>query len=96
MHTLGDLFVPFSMEQIYRRRAIEVGTDHLLVQRAIRGRGHCEFLPGEVSTAFSDLVNWVLYGVKPQGDDILNPATVAAPNFGCRFTPVTHPLVPPC
>ena len=96
LHTLGDLFVPFSMEQIYARRAIEVGTDDLLVQRAIRGRGHCEFGAAEVATGFGDLVNWVVKQVKPQGDDILDPATVAAPNFGCKFTPVTHALVPAC
>jgi len=96
MHTLGDLFVPFSMEQIYARRAIETGSADLLVQRAIRGRGHCEFLTGEATAAFDDLVNWVVNGVKPQGDNILDPATVAAPNFGCKFTTATHPLVPAC
>jgi len=96
LHTLGDLFVPFSMEQIYARRAIEMGTDDLLVQRAIRGRGHCEFTAAEVATGFGDLVNWVVKQVKPQGDDILDPATVAAPNFGCKFTPATHAQVPAC
>jgi hypothetical protein len=96
MHTLGDLFVPFHMEQVYARRAIDVGTADLLVQRAIRGRAHCEFTPAEVSTAFGDLVNWAVKGVKPDGDDILDPATVAAPNFGCKFTPLTHALVPVC
>ena len=96
LHTLGDLFVPFSMEQVYARRAIAAGTDDLLVQRAIRGRGHCEFTAAELTTGFDDLVNWVVNDVKPQGDDILDPATVAAPNFGCKFTPATHPLVPAC
>jgi pimeloyl-ACP methyl ester carboxylesterase len=96
LHTLGELFVPFHMEQIYARRAIDAGNADLLVQRAIRGRGHCEFLPAEVATAFEDLVNWVVDGVKPPGDDILNPAVVAAPNFGCQFTPTAHDLVPPC
>jgi pimeloyl-ACP methyl ester carboxylesterase len=96
MHTLGDLFVPFHMEQVYARRAIEAGTADLLVQRAIRGRAHCEFTAAEVSTAFGNLVNWVVKGVKPDGDDILDPATVAAPDFGCKFTPVTHALVPAC
>jgi pimeloyl-ACP methyl ester carboxylesterase len=96
LHTLGDLFVPFSMEQVYARRAIAAGTDDLLVQRAIRGRGHCEFGPAEVSTAFGDLVNWVVNDVKPQGDDILDPAKVAAPDFGCKFTPEDHPFVPAC
>jgi hypothetical protein len=49
-----------------------------------------------VTTAFDDLVNWVVNGVKPAGDDILDPAVVAAPDFGCKFTPVAHPLVPAC
>ena len=96
LHTLGELFVPFHMEQVYARRAMAAGTDDLLVQRAIRGRAHCEFLPAELTTAFDDLVNWVVNDVKPEGDDILDPATVAAPDFGCKFTPVAHPLVPPC
>ena len=60
------------------------------------GRAHCEFLPAELTTAFDDLVNWVVNDVKPQGDDILDPAKVAAPDFGCKFTPVAHPLVPSC
>ena len=96
MHTLGDLFVPFHMEQVYARRAIDAGNADLLVQRAIRGRAHCEFTTAEVSAAFGDLVNWVVKGVKPDGDDILDPATVVVPNFGCMFTPVTHPFVPVC
>jgi len=91
LHTLGELFVPFHMQQIYARRAIEAGNDHLLVQRAIRGRAHCEFLPAELNVAFDDLVNWVVNDVKPEGDDILNPAAVAAPSFGCRFTAPGHP-----
>ncbi len=95
LHTLGDLFVPFHMQQVYARRAIEQGTDHLLVQRAIRGRAHCEFLPSELATAFDDLVDWVVNGVKPDGDDILDPAVVAAPDFGCTFTPIQHATPPP-
>ena len=91
LHTLGELFVPFHMEQIYARRAIEAGNDHLLATRAIRGRAHCEFLAPELNAAFDDLVNWVVNGVKAEGDDILNPAAVAAPNFGCRFTAPGHP-----
>lgn len=97
LHTLGELFVPFHMEQVYARRAIAAGTDDLLVQRAIRSRAHCEFLPAELTTAFDDLVNWVVNDAKPQGDDILDPATVAAPTFGCKFTPVAHhSSIPAC
>ena len=96
LHTLGELFVPFSMEQIYAQRAAEAGNADLLVQRAIRGRSHCEFLASELTTAFDDLVAWVEDGVKPAGDDILDPVAVASPTFGCQFTTVDHALVPPC
>jgi pimeloyl-ACP methyl ester carboxylesterase len=96
LHTLGELFVPFHMEQVYARRAIEAGTSHLLVQRAIRGRSHCEFTTAEINTAFDDLVNWVVNDVVPEGDDILDPVAVADPNFGCKFTPVDHAAVEPC
>jgi pimeloyl-ACP methyl ester carboxylesterase len=96
LHTLGELFVPFHMQQIYAERAIENGNNDLLVQRAIRGRGHCEFSLAELTTAFDDLVDWVVDGVKPLGDDILDPAVVAAPDFGCNFTSATKPGVPPC
>jgi hypothetical protein len=43
LHTIGDLFVPFSMEQIYARRAAAEGASGLLVTRAIRDHGHCGF-----------------------------------------------------
>jgi hypothetical protein len=95
LHTLGELFVPFHMQQIYARRAIEQGNADLLVQRAIRGRAHCEFTSGELTTAFDDLVNWVVNGVKPAGDDILDPAAVADPAFGCQFSGI-HAGVPAC
>jgi hypothetical protein len=45
---------------------------------------------------FADLVNWVSNGVKPAGDDILDPAVVANPNFGCNFTVGPHALAPAC
>jgi len=94
IHTIGDLFVPLSMEQIYARRAAEQGTSNLLVQRAIRDHNHCGFAVPEEEAAFADLVNWVTNGVKPAGDDILTSATVAAPTFGCKFTLTGHPLSP--
>jgi Prolyl oligopeptidase family len=96
MHTLGDLFVPFSMEQIYARRAAANGADQLLVTRAIRDINHCGFNPTEMERGFADLVNWVSNGVKPAGDDILTPAVVADPNFGCNFTVGAHALAPAC
>jgi pimeloyl-ACP methyl ester carboxylesterase len=96
LHTLGDLFVPFSMEQIYARRVAANGASDLLVSRAIRDVGHCGFTVSEQAAGFADLVNWVENGVKPAGDDILTPSAVAAPTFGCQFTLVTRPYAAPC
>ena len=96
MHTLGDLFVPFSMEQIYARRAAANGHADRLVTRAIRDINHCGFSTAEMERGFSDLVNWVATGAKPAGDDILTPATVADPNFGCQFSSAGHALAPAC
>ena len=86
IHTLGDLFVPFSMEQVYARRAAEKGSDDMLVQRAIRGASHCDFTVAEQVNAFSAMVTWERDGVKPAGDDVLTPATVANALYGCTHT----------
>jgi hypothetical protein len=96
LHTLGDLFVPFSMEQIYARRVAANGASDLLVSRAIRDVRHCGFTVDEQVAGFVDLVNWVEHGVKPAGDDILTPSAVAAATFGCNFTLETHPYAAPC
>lgn len=86
MHTLGDLFVPFSMQQIYARRVATRGRDQWLVTRAIRDTGHCTFTLDEYRDAFDDMVHWATTGIRPAGDPILDPSAVAAPDFGCRFT----------
>ncbi|MCH6266353.1 alpha/beta fold hydrolase [Neobacillus citreus] len=91
LHTLGDLYVPFSMEQIYAKRVAEKNKEDLLVSRAIRGIGHCEFTNQEQINAFDDLVNWVENGEKPAGDNILDPKAVADINFGSKFTSVRRP-----
>lgn len=91
LHTLGDLYVPFHMEQEYARRVASKGWAHNLVQRATRDFGHCAFTGPELVTAFGDLVKWVETGVKPAGDDVLDPAAVANPNFGCTFTDKVSP-----
>ena len=90
LHTIGDLFVPFSMEQLYARRVAEQGATERLVSRAIRDHNHCGFAVQEEAAGFADLVNWVDSGVKPAGDDVLTPAAVANPNFGCQFTLPGH------
>jgi len=96
IHTIGDLFVPLSMEQIYARRAATQGTSNLLVQRAIRDHNHCGFAVAEEEAAFADLVNWVNNAVKPAGDDILTPAIVADLKFGCKFSVPGHAGFPAC
>ena len=101
MHTIGDLYVPISMEQIYAQRVAAHGASDLLVQRAIRDVNHCSFTTEEGMGAFGALAAWVEYGIKPAGDNLLDPAVVADPNFGCAFTSQDRlyppPLsIPPC
>ena len=99
LHNLGDLFVPVLNEIEYARRVASRGNSDLLVQRAIRGVNHCGFTGNELATAFLELVGWVEFGVKPAGDDWLDPAAVADPGFGCTFTDPTpggHILATPC
>jgi acetyl esterase/lipase len=91
IHTLGDMFVPFKQTQIYRERAVARGNGQWLVQRAIRAPSHCDFTVAEQVNAFTDMVSWVDTGIAPAGDDVLTPATVADPNYGCAHT--TTPVV---
>lgn len=86
LHTLGDMYVPFSMEQIYKRRADANGTSKWLVQRAIRGIAHCDFTVAEQNKAFDDMVAWEQSGTRPAGDDVLTASVVANANYGCTFT----------
>lgn len=91
LHTLGDLFVPFHMQQVYARRVAANGASNLLVQRATRDYGHCSFTGPELVQTFTDLVQWVEGGQRPAGDNVLDPATVASPNFGCTYTDKASP-----
>jgi hypothetical protein len=85
LHETGDAWVPLSLEQSYRRRAIAAGTDHLLVQRVTRGPGHCAF-DGEIRTqAFDDLVAWIVRGARPAGEDVL---ARDLSRIGLTYTPV--------
>lgn len=86
LHTLGDMYVPFSMQQIYRTRVEAKGNGAWLVQRAIRGVAHCDFTVQEQAEAFDAMVNWETNGIKPAGDDVVTAATVATPTYGCAFT----------
>ncbi|WP_430501609.1 alpha/beta hydrolase family protein [Micromonospora trifolii] len=86
LHGLGDLFVPFSMEQAYATDVARNGRSRLVVQRAIRATQHCEFTPAEAGAAWDDLVSWVRTGKRPAGDTVTDPAVVARPDYGCRFS----------
>ena len=86
IHTLGDLFVPFNMEQVYQKRVAAKGNSSWLVQRAIRGASHCDFTVAESEAAFDDMIKWERDGIKPLGDDVVTPAVVAASTYGCKFT----------
>ena len=86
IHTLGDLFVPFSMQQVYQRRVAAKGNSAWLVQRAIRGVSHCDFTVAEQATAFDDMLKWEAGGPKPAGDDVITPSAVIAANYGCTHT----------
>jgi pimeloyl-ACP methyl ester carboxylesterase len=99
LHTLGDLFVPFSMQQIYAERVAARGRSDLVVQRAIRDVGHCSFTSQEFVRGFVDLTAWVEDGVRPAGDDVHTPEVVSDPLYGCQFTTETRNLGPftaPC
>jgi pimeloyl-ACP methyl ester carboxylesterase len=96
LHGLGDLFVPFSMEQEYARRALANGRSRLFVSRAIRDVTHCGFTQAELSRGFDDLVTWVERGHRPQGDAILDRRAVASATFGCRFTSAVRQNQSPC
>lgn len=85
IHTLGDLYVPFGMQQSYAKRAAEKGSK-LLVQRAQRGAAHCDFTVAEQVDSFEALAKWEQSGAKPAGDDVLTDAVVAATSYGCAFT----------
>ncbi len=99
LHNLGDLFVPFEMQKDYARDVASQGRSNRLVQRAIRGAGHCDFTPYELNTAFDDLTNWVETGERPAGDAILKRGVVASDDFGCQFSdpdPSLHTFATPC
>ena len=82
IHGTGDLFVPISLEQSYRRIVDAAGTGDLLVQRAIRRAGHCTFSQEERIAAFEDLVKWVDQKQKPAGEDLQGDLR----NAGLTFT----------
>jgi pimeloyl-ACP methyl ester carboxylesterase len=87
LHGTGDLFVPISLEQSYAEAVRGAGREHLLVQRAIRRAGHCNFSAAERERAFSDLVSWVNTGVRAEGEDLSGSLL----NVGLDFTKPLEP-----
>jgi pimeloyl-ACP methyl ester carboxylesterase len=82
IHNTGDLFVPISVSQSYTRAVAAAGNGDLLVQRAIRRAGHCNFTQEERIAAFEDLIAWLDSGTKPAGDDF----TASLENAGLQWT----------
>ena len=70
LHTTGDGLTPISGVQTFRNLADGVGDSGLLVQRAVRAPGHCQFSREEVETAIGDLTDWVENGIDPAGEDL--------------------------
>lgn len=73
LHTTRDPLVPYWHEQVYHFLAEQSHSEKLLVQQSVNRFGHCEFQAAEVVHAFSGLVGWVDYGIKPKGGDITVP-----------------------
>ncbi|GGM12677.1 alpha/beta hydrolase [Deinococcus aerophilus] len=96
LHTLGDFYVPFKHEQLYSKAVAASGKSNLLVQRAIRAPGHCDFAAAELVEGFNALVAWEKTGQKPAGDDVTTPSVIADPNYGCKYTRETRPGVAAC
>lgn len=96
LHTLGDFYVPFKHQQLYRERALENGNADLLVQRSIRDATHCGFSGPETQAALIDWLAWVNGGEKPAGDEVLDAAVVAADDYGCEFTSPERDGLPAC
>lgn len=96
LHTLGDFYVPFVHQQLYRQGAIANGNEDLLVQRAIRAPGHCDFSPTEVITGMTEFFLWVNGGDKPAGDEVLDATVVADADYGCTFTSPERSGMPAC
>lgn len=96
MHTLGDFYVPFRHQQLYRERAEANGNENLLVQRAIRAAGHCDFSAPEITTAIEDWLDWVNNANKPVGDEVLDATVVADSNYGCAHTQQERLGLPAC
>ena len=90
INALGDMIAFYSGVERYGASVEAAGSSKFLVQRAIRDERHCGFNKDEMNESFDDLVKWVDSGVKPAGDNTRDPAVIAAPQYGCKFTRGAH------
>ena len=65
LSTSLDPVIPGLHQMLYQDLVAASGNSDLLVQRTIDQYGHCVFTPTEIATAFTDLVTWVEFGIKP-------------------------------
>src|SRR5262249_27627582 len=60
-----DPIVPGFNRAAYLAAVTAQGASNLLVQREVPAFGHCVFTPNEIVQAFTDLIVWVQFGIKP-------------------------------
>jgi hypothetical protein len=60
-----DPIVPGFQRAAYLAAVTAKGRSNLLVQREVPRYGHCDFSPAEIGAAFTDLVLWTQFGIKP-------------------------------
>jgi pimeloyl-ACP methyl ester carboxylesterase len=60
-----DPVVPGFNQASYAAAVAAKGAGDFLVQRQVPAFGHCVFTPTQLASAFSDLVLWVQFGIKP-------------------------------
>lgn len=67
--TFRDPLAPGFHRDLYGAAVVAAGNSDLLVQHTVpgtaNGYGHCTFTSQELVTAFSQLVQWVEFGIKP-------------------------------
>jgi hypothetical protein len=65
LSNVRDPVVPGFNQTSYLAAVTATGTSDLLVQRQVNVYGHCAFSPGDIGMAFTDLVLWLQFGIKP-------------------------------
>ena len=65
LRTSRDPTLPGFNQVAFGATVAAAGQSDLLVQRTVDRYGHCNFQPGELAQAFSDLVLWAEHGIKP-------------------------------